>query len=290
MKRFLSLFLTIALALSFLPSIHANAAVKLNKTSLTLTVGDTSALKITGTSKSVKWASNKKAVATVSAKGVVTAKSVGTANIVATASGKKYSCKVTVKEAFDSGKAVKNIDYVDTNMGNGVIIQFKNNYSFPFFMDVNVLFYDKDGSMIGKSTDSNMVFDTQTECALYFNGPHDANYQDVAYNRYEVKITASYPDYIIYESNVKDMDVKSNFGVDNVMAEVTNKGKHESSLVPVSIIYYKDGTIIGYDYTYADLPAGGTDYLEFRFPHDDDYNAIHPTDYKIYVNESYYID
>lgn len=290
MKRVFSLFLVFALFMGFAPSIQADAAVKLNKSSLNLTVGKSSTLKITGSTKAVKWASSKKSVVTVSTKGVVTAKSVGTANVVATLSGKKYTCKVTVKESFDSEKAIKNIDYTDTDMGNGVIIQFKNNYSFPFYMDVNVLFYDSNGTMIGKTDDGNIIFDTNTECALYFNGPYDANYKDVAYSRYDIKITAKYDQYAFYNSNVKDMKIKSNFGADNVMVEVTNSGEHDSSLVPVSIVFYRDDNVIGYDYTFAELPAGETDYLQFRFPHDKNYDTMHPTDYKVFVNNSYYIE
>ena len=50
-----------------------------------------------GVSGIYKNSSNKK-VATVTSKGKVTAKKKGTATITATVSGKKYTCKVTVKE------------------------------------------------------------------------------------------------------------------------------------------------------------------------------------------------
>ena len=81
--------------------------VKLNKTKSTMTIGKKQTLKATVTpkkasSKAVVWKSSNKKVATVTSKGVVKAKKAGTATITATAkdgSGKKATCKVTVKKA-----------------------------------------------------------------------------------------------------------------------------------------------------------------------------------------------
>lgn len=80
------------------------AAPKLNRTKLTMKVGDKKLLKVKGKKGKVKWSSSKKKVATVSAKGVVMAKSKGKAIITAKAASKKLKCKVTVK----AGSAVKN--------------------------------------------------------------------------------------------------------------------------------------------------------------------------------------
>ncbi|HHT58009.1 Ig-like domain-containing protein [Herbinix luporum] len=76
------------------------ATIKLNKTKITLDVGDTYQLKLTGTNKKVTWSSSKKSVATVSSKGKVTAKKAGKATITAKVGSKKYTCKVTVKHTI----------------------------------------------------------------------------------------------------------------------------------------------------------------------------------------------
>ncbi|KSV58156.1 Ig-like domain-containing protein [Acetivibrio ethanolgignens] len=73
------------------------ATVKISATKKTLTVGKSFTLKITGAKKKVTWSTSKKSVATVSSKGKVTAKKAGTATITAKVDGKKYTCKVTVK-------------------------------------------------------------------------------------------------------------------------------------------------------------------------------------------------
>ncbi|HHV09884.1 MAG TPA: Ig domain-containing protein [Clostridiales bacterium] len=75
----------------------AAATVKLNKSKLTLTVGDTAKLTVSGTKSKVTWATSKKTVATVDKTGKVTAVKAGAATITATVNKKKYTCKVTVK-------------------------------------------------------------------------------------------------------------------------------------------------------------------------------------------------
>lgn len=77
------------------------AIVKLNKKAITLDVGSTQKLKVTGTKAKVKWRSTKSRIAKVSKSGVVTAVSSGSATIKAKVGKKVLSCKVTVKEKIN---------------------------------------------------------------------------------------------------------------------------------------------------------------------------------------------
>ena len=79
-------------------TVQAASSIKISKKKKTLRVGDKYTLKITGTSKKVKWKSSNKKVATVNSKGKVKAKKKGTATITAKVGGKKYKCKITVKK------------------------------------------------------------------------------------------------------------------------------------------------------------------------------------------------
>jgi uncharacterized protein YjdB len=77
-------------------------SVKLNKTSVTVNKGKTYTLQGTispsNSTDTLTWSSSNSKVAKVSSKGVVTAVAKGTATItVKTTSGKKATCKVTVK-------------------------------------------------------------------------------------------------------------------------------------------------------------------------------------------------
>lgn len=76
-------------------------APKLNKTSITLKEGSSCQLKMLGTRQKVKWSSSAKSVVTVSATGKVKVKQVKkdtSARITASVGGKKYSCRVLVKD------------------------------------------------------------------------------------------------------------------------------------------------------------------------------------------------
>lgn len=70
----------------------------ISKTKVNVGVNDTYQLKMNNTVSKVKWSTSDKKIATVSKKGKVTAKKGGTATITAKVNGKKYTCKVTVKE------------------------------------------------------------------------------------------------------------------------------------------------------------------------------------------------
>lgn len=79
-------------------SVQAASKVRLNKTKITLVVGQKKKLKVKGTKKKVKWSSSKKSVVSVSKKGVIKAKKKGKAVITARVGKKKLKCKVTVKK------------------------------------------------------------------------------------------------------------------------------------------------------------------------------------------------
>ncbi len=96
MKKKKKLLLIVMLIAVMALPITVNAAIKLNKKKVTLTVGKTVQLKVKGTKAKVKWSSSNKKIATVSSKGKVKAKKVGKATITAKIGKKKYRCKITV--------------------------------------------------------------------------------------------------------------------------------------------------------------------------------------------------
>lgn len=83
------------------------SAAKLNKKNVSINVGKTYTLKVTGIKGKTSWTSSKKSVATVSAKGVIKARKKGTTVITAKYEKKKLTCKVTVKQPVTSVKLNK---------------------------------------------------------------------------------------------------------------------------------------------------------------------------------------
>ena len=103
-------------------SVKADDSIKLNKKKVTIVIGKTVKLKLSGADR-VKWKSSDKKIATVSITGKVKAKSEGKCTITAVYDGKSYSCKVTVKSAKSSTDAESgNIGTDDKNKDH---IQYK---------------------------------------------------------------------------------------------------------------------------------------------------------------------
>ena len=108
-KRSISLTLIAAFLVTGIlgtnPANETQAAARLNKKSVTLTVGKSTTLRVKGTTEKLVWRSTKKSVASVNSKGKVTAKKLGTARICAKFSGKKLYCNVTVSGSTTDTKA-----------------------------------------------------------------------------------------------------------------------------------------------------------------------------------------
>ncbi len=98
-KRTLALFVfAFAILLIAKPVSAEAAAPKLNKSKLTVIVGQQKRLKVKNNKKKVKWSSSAKKIVAVDSAGYVKGKKEGAAVITAKVGSKKLTCKVTVKE------------------------------------------------------------------------------------------------------------------------------------------------------------------------------------------------
>ncbi len=87
---------------------------KLSKTSVTLDVGGSTTLTLSGTKQSVKWTSSAKNVASVNSKGKITALKEGKTTITATSNNKKFTCNVRVNEVVKEDVVV-NVSNITLN-------------------------------------------------------------------------------------------------------------------------------------------------------------------------------
>lgn len=98
-KRFIKSmsFIFCLVLLAGLSGTTASKAKSKNTIKVTLTVGKTYQLKVTGTKKKIKWNTSNKKIATVSSKGKIKAKKAGKVKIYAKIGKKKLICYLTVK-------------------------------------------------------------------------------------------------------------------------------------------------------------------------------------------------
>lgn len=96
--NFLFMCIIILIVVVAFDETSATAKIKLNKKNITIYVGNTMQLKMTGTKKKVKWSSNKKKIVKVTKNGEIKGIKAGKAIITAKVGEKKYTCKATVKK------------------------------------------------------------------------------------------------------------------------------------------------------------------------------------------------
>ena len=99
--RLLSMLLAVVMVMTLTPVRVEAKGAHLNKTKVTISVGDKAKLKVAGASGKIKWTTSKKSVATVTQKGVVKAKKEGTAIVKAKIGKKVLKCKVVVEDDDD---------------------------------------------------------------------------------------------------------------------------------------------------------------------------------------------
>ena len=262
------------------------ATIKLNKKTVTLDVGKTQKLKVSGTKAKVRWSSTNVNVAKVDKNGTVTAISSGRVTIKAKVGKKTLSCLVIVKESFSADQATKNISVTLQDIGRGVVAILKNNNNITVNVDAKLVYY-LNGRMIDTSSDSDYAFESGSECALFFNAPMDADYNYVTYDDYKIVLSVEKASGLVCD--VKNINIESNVGSDNVTAEIFNDSGKEFEYIKIAVVYYDaSGHAIGYEYHYANcLKADSVDYLSFDFPYDSNYETMYPDSYKVYVNEAY---
>lgn len=190
MKKLITYLMVLVLCLTFIsPSIAYATTIKINKTKITLGIGKTYTLKITGTVKKVKWSTSDKAIATVSSKGKVAAKAVGTATITASVSTKKYKCKVTVNDP-KVDVVFSALIFDDTSIEEYIKEIEKENPDY-----ISVKKYDDEhyvASML-ESYRKSLIADFNKEIeptiATYINNPnYDGMFTDVEYDELFTKV------------------------------------------------------------------------------------------------------
>jgi hypothetical protein len=123
------------------------ASISLNESSVSLVVGESTTLKISGVKSSkVKWTTSSKSIATVN-NGKITAKKSGTATITATYNGIKFKCKVTVVTKVKNVTLYndKKFKIILTGLkSNGLNLQVKNKTDNDYNISVEYLVCDDD--------------------------------------------------------------------------------------------------------------------------------------------------
>lgn len=278
-----ALMLALTLIIGLFPMNTQAASPKLSKTSISLTVGESTTLKVKNYKKKVKWSSTNKSVATVSSSGKVKAVSDGYAYIIAKAGKKVLTCVVEVKEKTTVSEDKLEVRYKQNN--RYTIAFVKNNNKETVSIQGKMVSFDSNGTMLDTSTDYDYCVAPGDEVALYFLNPEDENYHHYIPASFKVNWTVekSY-----YKSYVSDIDYKMDI-TNKIVVEVTNNSSKKLDFIEVVCVQYdSNGNVTDYDYHFAHCESPNTtDYLSFDFGYDEHYDDIIPTSCEIYINFAY---
>ncbi|BCJ94719.1 hypothetical protein acsn021_22880 [Anaerocolumna cellulosilytica] len=289
--------LSLLLILSFVtpvPYTHnyvAAATVRISKTKITMGVGETTTLNVSGTKKAVRWATGNKKVATVSSKGLVTAKSAGIVTITATVNGEKYTCKVTVKSVLTSEQATENIQYVTQETNDGLIVILQNDNTLDVATEVKVVYYGKNGDIV--STDNYHIKTMKSGglAVVDFNYPRNKNNKKIKYDRFEIIPTVTMDSVPQLKSYVNEVSVSSTIGTDGIIAKVTNNSNVTLNEIDLIILYYSNNILVGYKkQNVNNLKSKKSKKVEFAIPLDNNNYDILYDNYNIIINEAYTLD
>lgn len=135
---------------------------KLSATSITLDVGKSQSIKLSGCRHAIRWSSSNSAIAKVKA-GKITAKLDGTATITAKVHNKKYKCRVKVNKLSEDQLILKQ-NYVKMGFDEEYILSIRTN---PRSLLENYGFsaWSSDESIVyaSESSDNSIVLESGTE-------------------------------------------------------------------------------------------------------------------------------
>lgn len=174
----------------------------------------------------------------------------------------------------------ENVEYSLIKADDGDYILFgKNKNDGTNEIDFTVEFYNEKDEFIGKGTADLTAVSKNTEFAIdLYDAPK-------SYDHYKVFIdlektdNKSYTDKLTATATIND---------GKVVGQVKNTTDETIDYMSISVVYYKDNKVIGYDDTFiGETKPGRSANFDFYKPYDENYDDLEYDTYKIYINDAY---
>ena len=174
----------------------------------------------------------------------------------------------------------KNISSNGVHTKGGTFIVFatnKNNVAVD--MEIEVEYYDEEGKILGSSSDDLMAVGAGQEIAIeMWEAPKN-------FATYKLYIDAEKTEETEYFDHI---EVTHNNNGENVVVQVKNNSKETIEFMTVSVVYYKQGNVVGIaDGIASDIKSGRAGNFNIYYPFDSEYEDIEFDNYKVFVTEAY---
>ncbi len=160
-----------------------------------------------------------------------------------------------------------------------LIVFIKNNNNTAVDLDIEVEFYDADGMIAGSDSDILMGVGANNEVAVEMYGTPEE------FDNYKIYVDVEATSVISYLDKV---ELVHNNNGEEIVAQVKNNSQDEIDYIEVSVVYYQDDKVVGYDYSNdIEIKAERSANFTLRYPHDDNYDDVKFDTYKVFINEAY---
>lgn len=162
---------------------------------------------------------------------------------------------------------------------NKMVIAFTNatNENIPY-LNVQVIFYDKDGNIIASQKDGHdaiLAGSTVVTCKSI--------YDDSVSNYDSVELVLEVDDSNDYVNHAENLEIVENVSGNKVFLQVTNNDSVEIEEIEIVVVYYKNGVAVGADEDEIyHMKTGSKEVMEFT-----GYKDCGADSYKVFINQAH---
>ena len=146
-------------------------------------------------------------------------------------------------------------------------------------MDIEVEFYDADGTSVGSDSSCLNGVGAGAEIAVeMFSTPE-------SFDSYKIDIDVEPTTNVSYFDQV---ELTHNNNGEEIVVQVKNNSQDVIDYTNVSVVYYQGDEVVGFNYDLEfSTETGESSNFILYFPYDNNYDDVSFDSYKVFINEAY---
>ena len=186
-------------------------------------------------------------------------------------SGSKSKEPASLEDGIKSSGAL-------TELGK-LVVFVTNNNKVAVDMEIEVEFYDKDGTIVGSDSETLQGVGAKADIAVeMWSTPKD-------FDNYKIYVDV---EKTTNNSFVDKLSITHNNNGSEIAVQVTNNSEEELDYITIGVVFYKGDKVVGFDDGIEDdVKAGRSANFNIDYPYNKNYDDVNFDSYKVFVNEAY---
>lgn len=165
-----------------------------------------------------------------------------------------------------------------TDLGK-LIVFVKNDNKVAVDMEIEVEFYDANGTIVGSDKDDLQAVGANAEIAI------DMWSTPTSFDNYKIYVDVEQTDEMSY---FKDLELTHNNNGKEIAVQIKNNSNDTIEYITASVVFYQGDKVVGYDDSIqSDIKSGRSANLNFDFPYNKNYKDVKFDTYKVFITEAY---